>query len=181
MSWKVFCELAKIGPRFSDVSIDKCKDQSDEIISAIMAWRQNPISLVLHGQAGRGKSTVMFLLVRQAIQKYGIGCIRWIKSKNLDDQMVADFNNYSDTSFCIAKFAESDILFLDDLGIERSGERTERDYYDLIDKRWEDMKPTIITTNLSPKEIETKFGPRIYSRLKDSKWLHFDGPDLRGV
>lgn len=181
MSWEYFCEHAKLGRRFANVDINQCKDLSQEIIDAVIQWCNKPISLVLYGQPGRGKSTVMFLLIRKAIEKFRIHNIRWIKSKHLDDKMVSEFNKYGDTEHCVAQFSEPTILFLDDLGIERSSDRTERDYYDVIDQRWADLKPTVITTNLSPEEVEKTYGPRIYSRLKDSKWVHFDGPDLRGV
>jgi hypothetical protein len=43
------------------------------------------------------------------------------------------------------------------------------------------MHPTVITTNLTAELIEEKYGSRIFSRLKDSVWISFDGlPDLRG-
>lgn len=58
-------------------------------------------------------------------------------------------------------------LILDDLGSERSTEWTESTLYLLIDRRSRDMRWTIVTTNLTMKEIENTMGARIASRLAD--------------
>lgn len=181
MSWEDFCRINQVGHRFQNVHISKCDKISQEIVDQGIDWCQKPTSLLLHGAAGRGKTHLTYCLVREAIRRFGLGSVRWTKSKALDDRILQAFNQYGDTSYTIKSYIEPDILFIDDFGVDRSSERTERDYYELIDTRWEHMKPTVITTNLTPELLEEKYGSRIFSRLKDSKWIRFEGPDLRGV
>jgi DNA replication protein DnaC len=180
MSWESFCELNKVGPRFQNVHIAKCDKIPQHTIDLGIDWCQKPHSLLIHGPAGRGKTHFTYCLVREAIRRFGLHYVRWTKSKALDDRILQAFSQYGDTTYTIRQYCDPGILFIDDFGVDRSSERTERDYYELIDTRWENMLPTIITTNLTPELLEEKYGSRIFSRLKDSKWIRFDGPDLRG-
>lgn len=180
MSWEDFCKYNSVGVRFQNCQISQATKISPEIITDGLAWCKKPHSLLIHGPAGRGKTHFTYCLVREAIRLYGLYNIRWTKSKALDDAILQAFNQYGDTSYTIKQYIEPGILFIDDFGVDRSSERTERDYYQLIDSRWENMMPTVITTNLTPELIEEKYGARIFSRLKDSKWIRFEGPDLRG-
>lgn len=181
MSWEDFCKINKVGIRFQQAHISKSPLIPQEIIDQGIDWCQNPHSLLIHGPAGRGKTHFTYCLVREALRLYGLHHVQWIKSKALDDRILQAFNQYGDTSYTIQQFCEDGILFIDDFGVDRSTERTERDYYELIDTRWENMRPTVITTNLTPELIEEKYGSRIHSRLKDSTWIRFEGPDLRGA
>lgn len=181
MVWDQFCKLNQVGVRFQNAHISKCDKILENFIYEGIDWCQKPKSLLIHGPSGRGKTHLAYCLAREVIRLYGLDQVRWIKSKALDDRILQTFKQYGETSYVIRQFCEEPILFIDDFGVDRSGERTERDYYELIDNRWENMRPTIITTNLTPEAIEKNYGSRIFSRLKDSKWINFVGlPDLRG-
>ncbi len=73
-----------------------------------------------------------------------------------------------------------DLLVIDDLGTELVTTFTKSVLYDLINSRILSGKPTIINTNLTMKEIENIYSPRISSRLighyNANKFL---GPDIR--
>ena len=180
MSWEDFCKVNKVGARYQSVQISQCDKLSKDLIHQGVDWCQSPHSLILTGLAGRGKTHFSYSLAREAIRKYGWASVRWVKSKHLDDEIIKNLNQYGDASYTIQNFCEVPILFVDDFGVDRSTERAERDYYEIIDSRWENMRPTVISTNLSPEQIEKTYGARIFSRFKDFKWILFDGPDLRG-
>ncbi len=179
MSWKEFCDINQVGSRFHNASLS---DFDNDLLDRGKEWLCRPCSLVLTGNAGRGKTYFSFALIREIIKRYDRSIIRWIKSKHLDDEIVAATNSdvSGQANFTIKKFCDIEILFIDDFGIDRSTERSSRDYYEIIDTRWENNKPTILSTNLNNKEIYEAYGPRIHSRLKDFGWIVFDGPDLRG-
>lgn len=180
MSWKIFCEIHKVGVRYQSVHITKCDLLSKDIINQGYAWCRNPHSLVVTGNTGRGKTHFSFSLAREAVFKLGVSKVRWIKSKSLDDKILKSINEFGDASYFIQNICETECLFIDDFGVDRDSNRTERDYYEIIDNRWENKLLTIISTNLDYKQIEKIYGSRIASRLKDFEWIVFDGPDLRG-
>ena len=177
MSWGDFCLANNVGSRFEDANINNL---SEEKLQNASEWLKKPMSLILTGKAGRGKTYFSYSLAKEIFDKYGWSCLRWIKSKHLDDEIIKSIKEYGEATYTIKKFCDVPILFLDDFGVDRSTERAERDYYELIDSRWENNRPTVISTNLNPEQLENTYGARIYSRFKDYKWILFDGPDLRG-
>lgn len=180
MSWEDFCKVNKVGVRFQNAHISQFEQTNHDLACQGVEWCQRPHSLILTGLAGRGKTHFSYSLAREAIRKYGWGSIRWIKSKQLDDLIIKETSQYGNASHILEKFCEVPFLFLDDFGVDRATERAERDYYELIDSRWENQLITVISTNLEPEQIEKTYGARIFSRFKDFKWILFDGRDLRG-
>lgn len=77
------------------------------------------------------------------------------------------------------KFKRAKLLILDDLGVREPTEAFLDFLYSIINNRYNDMQGTLITTNLSSKEISNCFGNRIYSRLLSGKVIKLDGNDLR--
>ena len=71
----------------------------------------------------------------------------------------------TDEQDIINKYSEIDLLVLDDLGIEKTSEWSIQTLYTIIDRRYRDMKRTIITSNLNLKEIADKLDDRISSRI----------------
>jgi DNA replication protein DnaC len=61
------------------------------------------------------------------------------------------------------------LLLLDDLGVEDLGRNSYNlsNWQLLIDKRYREALPTIITTNLDPEALRARYGERIYSRLRE--------------
>lgn len=60
---------------------------------------------------------------------------------------------------------EAKLTVLDDLGVEKKSDWTLEKVYELIDARYRARRPTIVTTNLTPDELEEQIGPRAYDRL----------------
>ncbi|MDI3298359.1 MAG: ATP-binding protein [Bacillota bacterium] len=84
--------------------------------------------------------------------------------------------------------ASVDLLVLDDLGAEyvkradTGPSWAEERLYALINRRYEDLRPTIVTTNLTLDELAERIGERTTSRLVEmSVVLPVDGPDHRVV
>lgn len=75
---------------------------------------------------------------------------------------------------------EADLLIIDDLGTELSNTFTNVEIFNIVNTRILSSKKTIISTNLSPKEISENYSDRVFSRvLEKFVPLKFFGPDLR--
>jgi len=59
------------------------------------------------------------------------------------------------------------LVILDDLGAERPTDWTAERLYALVNRRWMDHQPTIVTTNADPSKLAEAFGARVFSRLAD--------------
>lgn len=61
------------------------------------------------------------------------------------------------------------LLVVDDLGVEALDGKgyALTTIEDLVDRRYDAARKTIITTNGTPEEIRTRFGPRVWRRLRE--------------
>lgn len=78
------------------------------------------------------------------------------------------------------------LLLLDDLGTEKLSEFTEEATYRIVNHRYNESLPLLITTNMPIKtgaptpDLVTRLGDRLASRLAQTATIvGFDGPDLR--
>lgn len=75
---------------------------------------------------------------------------------------------------------DSDLLIIDDLGTEISNTFTNAEIFNIVNTRIIKGKKTIISTNLTPKEISEIYTDRVFSRILDKFLpLKFYGKDLR--
>lgn len=74
----------------------------------------------------------------------------------------------------------SDLLIIDDLGTEVSNSFTNAEIFNIVNARIISNKKTIISTNLTPKEISEIYTDRVFSRVLDKfRTIKFYGNDLR--
>lgn len=94
----------------------------------------------------------------------------------------ASFNQGSDEneSELLENFSGKDLLFLDDIGSEKTTEWVSQTLYLLIDRRYREMKRTIISSNLTLDELSSKLDDRIASRIAGMcKVIEIKGKDRR--
>ena len=90
-------------------------------------------------------------------------------------------NSYDEDSQQIsAEDFNNDILIIDDLGVEKFTDWSIENLYQLVDMRYKKMLPTIFISNLSLKDLSSKVGDRITSRIAEmSEIIRFAGKDRR--
>lgn len=177
MRWQHFCTLYEVPKRYTIASVSTLLETRSQEVA--LRWIKKPISLLLQGPPGRGKTHFMHALIRGILETNDISAIRFIRSKQLDDRLLKEFREYGTSQDIIKTISDVQFLFLDDFGMERSTERTERDYYDIFDQRVANDRVTVISTNLTEQQILDFYGGRIESRLRESALLEFKGCDLR--
>jgi len=87
----------------------------------------------------------------------------------------------------VEALAAVEALVLDDVGVERMRGGYEDDWATsqldaLVDARYNEVRPTWFTTNLTAEEFQARYGSRVFSRLcGENPLLLVPGPDLRMV
>jgi len=95
-------------------------------------------------------------------------------------EMIFDCQNNFDLSQIIINEAlKPDLLILDDLGIEKVTDFTKQLLYLIINKRYNVLKSTIITTNRSLQSIAEDISQQIASRLSAGAVINLSGNDFR--
>ncbi|MFE4479515.1 MULTISPECIES: ATP-binding protein [Streptomycetaceae] len=120
-------------------------------------------SLLMAGAVGAGKTHEAYGAIRALVQA-GIG-VRWRATTAAD--LYAELRPSADTDAerVLAAYSRVPLLLLDDLGAAKSSEFVEEQTYRLINRRYNSLLPTLITTNLPIKDLRTCLGDRVTSRL----------------
>jgi len=79
----------------------------------------------------------------------------------------------------IQEYCNYDILVIDDIGAEKASDYTQTVIYTILNRRYEDIRATIITTNLSSANIANTYGGRILSRIASGVVITLSGIDRR--
>lgn len=175
--WDEACKLHEIQTKYKPCSLNNCKLIPKGIVELGRRWVENPKrpSLYLFGNTGSGKTHFATSLFREMVER-GYGWMIFRKSDDLDDELLLSIENKHEKT-CLAKYCEVPLLFIDDLGVERAGDRVIRQYYKILDKRIGEGLTTVITSN-APKD-KLDMGDRISSRLELFLSIEFPRVDIR--
>ena len=119
-------------------------------------------NLLFMGGVGLGKTHLTLAMVGKIIEKgfvpvYG-------SAENLFSQIEKEkFTDGNRGAY--DAMIKSDLLVIDDLGAEMATPFSKSALYNLVNTRLLANRPMIINTNLTIKEIEARYTPRISSRL----------------
>lgn len=158
---------------------------------------KKPDGLLLVGGVGSGKTFMVSSVVNNIIDNINEEEFVWLKppSDYVLENMTVDFNwldRYIDYVCFIsvtelfeklkASIATQEtwfydkmiqhlktvqLLVLDDLGAEKSSEWTKSVLFEIIDYRYNELLPILVTTNCPPKELKEKIGDRSYDRIRE--------------
>lgn len=140
---------------------------------------KNNNGLLLWGDVGTGKTFVASCIANYLLQKkVTVMMTSLIKITNdLQGFNIANKNEYMDN---LNKFK---LLILDDLGAERQSDYALEQVFNVIDSRYKNEQPVIITTNLTLTELKNPTDQkykRIYDRILEMCVpLKFEGTSQR--
>ncbi len=138
-------------------------------------------NLLMSGRTGLGK-THLSLSIAKAVIQLGFGVVYGSTPDFLAEAERERFSrNQNEDEFKTTDWMmECDLLILDDLGAEFSTSFSYATLYQWINTRLNKRLPTIISTNLTPKELLDLYGERVFSRLIGNYVpLFFAGQDVR--
>ena len=144
-------------------------------------FSKNSDSLIFYGETGLGK-THLSLAIAGEVGAKGYGVI-YGSAQNLLNSLEDEKFGRSNIDVSAEKsILECDLLIIDDIGAEFSTQFTVAALYNVINSRILARKPVIISTNLTPAEMENKYSRRITSRIYGNyRYLIFSGKDIRQI
>lgn len=123
-------------------------------------------SLLLLGITGVGKTHEAYGAMRE-LAVTGVSA-RWAVTTAADLYAALRPRHGVDSEAEFARYRNSPLLLIDDLGADRKPtEFTEEVNFRLINHRYENHLPTLITSNVGPAELAGRLGDRVTSRLAE--------------
>lgn len=134
--------------------------------------------LYLAGPVGTGKTHVAWMTVRQwCIQTETVArselreqAFGWSRPNVIFTRMtdlLDDLRPGDDSRQRIRDCQNAALLVIDDLGAEKASEWTQERFYSVIDHRYANCLPLIVTSNLPPNKLSEQTGERAASRLAE--------------
>ena len=127
---------------------------------------KNGSSAVLLGKCGTGK-THLAAAVGNYILNNGY-TVKYMTMYDAVGKFKETFNNRDISEESVLKvFADPDLLIIDEAGVGFGSTSEEIFMYRMINRRYEQMKPTMVCANLTIEEFSDKIGERVLDRLME--------------
>jgi len=141
--------------------------------------------LMLYGSVGGGKTHLAAAIVNSIIDRLdldnkrlvqtGGSCyatyapIKFVGAIDLLTRVKASYNDDREdsTQEIISACQNAALLVIDDFGAERQSEWTGERWYEIINYRYSEGLPLIITTNCRTNDLPNKYNTRLLDRLKE--------------
>lgn len=136
--------------------------------------------LVFSGVPGTGKSHLAIAIAQAimanhtALYTSAIDAVRMIRDTWRRDSPRTELQ-------VLDMLASVHLLVLDEVGVQYGTDAEQVSLFDIIDKRYRDMMPTILLTNQNKAGMKVFLGDRSFDRLREGgQWVTFDWESHRG-
>lgn len=184
-----FYEVARIPKRFRGVSFtdfDRNPDAAafDACRHYIASWPPDKPFLTLESaRKGNGKTMLAVCVARGAYERHRVNARFWTAVDLLERYRLsyrAEQGDDGGLSRIEDELRRVPLLIIDDLGAEKGTDWTRERLFSLINARYGELSPTVVTTNVDLGQADE----RIASRLLDARTgavITLAGPDRRLV
>lgn len=133
-------------------------------VKVLKSWQGEgePICCIT-GPAGTGKTHMAVATTLRWIAARGYGA-RFLVVPEWLQEIKGGFGS-GDSSTLLFRAQRAKLLVMDDLGAELATDWVQDTVYSVINHRYNEMLPTVVTTNLNLSELSSKYHDRLASRL----------------
>lgn len=187
-------DIASIPPRFATCGFDDYQvtpGNSNQSIalracrSYAHTWTSQVLkggSLVLTGSTGTGKTRLACAVANQIIPKH-LACVAFGTVSSIIRTIRSTYGKTSHRTEtqAIANLLVPDLLIIDEIGASAGTEHELGLLFEIINKRYENLRPMILTSNLNQADLQKYLGHRAMDRFAEcGTVLAFDWASHRG-
>lgn len=123
-------------------------------------------SLLMLGSVGTGKTLLACAMIDVLVDNYKCKLTRLIDiTRHLKSTWSHDSDE--DEQRVINAYLGLDLLIIDEVGAQFGSDTEKLFIFDIIDGRYQDMKPTILISNLDIEGVKSVIGDRCVDRLRE--------------
>lgn len=165
--------LAEVPPRYNNASLGKFIADTPaqvQVLDTLQrfadSFGREPNSLVLCGRLGTGKTYAGYALInhwaladRSSLCVTALGLVRKIRDTWKNDEVRE--------STVISKLVSTGLLVIDEVGVQSCTDNEHAIIADILNQRYQNLKPTIVIGNLTMAEFSTVLGERAMDRFQE--------------
>ncbi|WP_058912844.1 ATP-binding protein [Entomohabitans teleogrylli] len=174
---RLLAEL-NVPERFSDCTLENYEPVNADAKRALRVCQayaskwpqrlQNGGGLVMCGKPGTGKNHLALAIARQVITQYQSPVVFTTALKIAREFKSTWSKNSARTEDDVIRhFTRPDLLIIDEVGVQFGTEAEKLIMFEVINTRYERMRPTILISNQSKEDLAAFIGERVIDRMND--------------
>jgi DNA replication protein DnaC len=137
--------------------------------------------LIFQGAPGTGKTHLACALLRNLLHDGATGiylsAIDAIRMLRESWQKGAELTELE----TLKKLERFDLLVMDEIGVQFATDAERIQLFDILNRRYAELRPTVLITNLTVTEMQSTLGERIFDRFREvATVVTFNWPSFRG-
>ena len=190
LKWKAKINGAAIPERFKDRTLDSyiarttgqkkalafSKEYAENFDQVMKAGR----SAIFVGKPGTGKTHLAIGIALEIIKQQRSPV--FVTVQRLIRRVKDSWHTKNETeSEVVDAFASPDLLILDEVGVQFGSEFEKQMLFDVLNERYEKLKPSILLSNIPREQLSDYLGERVTDRLRENggKMIGFDWDSYR--
>lgn len=162
------------------------KENVENIVSRaqkfVNEFNDHKENILIKGETGLGK-TFLSNCIAKSLMDDG-HTVLYVTSSNLFEKIIADVvmnkDNSGKSKQLYKNVYDAELLIIDDLGTEFTNSFVATQFFQCINTRLQNGRSTVISTNLTMKELSDRYSERITSRIIDNYMVfEFYGENIR--
>lgn len=164
---KTFADFVVSSPA-QQVALEACADY----VNNFSKHRREGRCMLLLGKVGTGKTHLAIAAANHLINECMVKAI-YRTVGTLIGEIRSTFNERSGESeaHILREVIGADLLVLDEVGATKQSEFELATLFSIINGRYEQCRPTIIVSNLSPSELNDALGARCVDRIRENSCI----------
>lgn len=134
--------------------------------------------LILSGMPGTGKSHLATAILQTRLDRP----VRYVTCMDMIREVRGAWRRDSERSELeiLDAFSSLALLVIDEIGVQYGTDGEQTIIFDILDRRYRDVMPTVLLTNQDKAGLKTFIGERTFDRLTETcRWVPFDWPSYR--